>query len=388
MLVVLLAIGTTLAAACADAEHDLGVVGPVEGGPRVFVGEDGSAADAAGPAIAYCIGTECPPPWATCVSPSGPSYKCGTDLDRDPSNCGACGTVCPPFYALNMTSRCVSGACELECVNQTSDTQWHDCNSLVDDGCETDVFADANSCGSCGNACPTGQPCIKGVCGCPGGTTFCAGSCVDLKTSDANCGGCGVVCDAPGACADPPPNSYFGCFGGTCGKLKCAGLAADCDNDVGLRGCASDGCEVPDVVHDAKNCGGCGITCNASKGEVCLDEGAGPECAVPCARFGQSKCGDGCADFLTNVNNCGSCGNVCPTAGDNEERTCAKGLCAFACADGFADCNGDRSDGCETDLRSNPASCGACGATCDLGAGQPCVEGKCLLTPCNPEQTK
>lgn len=45
-----------------------------------------------------------------------------------------------------------------------------------------------------------------------------------------------------------------------------------------------------------------------------------------------------------------------------------------ACTEGFADCNGDAADGCEVDLGSDPASCGACDRDCE---GSPCNEGLC-----------
>ena len=67
-----------------------------------------------------CIGTECPAPWDTCISQSGPAYTCGTDLSRDSANCGACGNKCPVNAALHMTSRCADGACAFECLNPAS----------------------------------------------------------------------------------------------------------------------------------------------------------------------------------------------------------------------------------------------------------------------------
>jgi hypothetical protein len=59
------------------------------------------------------------------------------------------------------------------------------------------------------------------------------------------------------------------------------------------------------------------------------------------------------------------------------------GLCSRECVPGYADCNGDPADGCEVELKSNPANCGACGNQCNMGAGQPCVEGKCLMVECD-----
>ncbi|MDH5674491.1 MAG: hypothetical protein OEZ06_20355 [Myxococcales bacterium] len=46
------------------------------------------------------------------------------------------------------------------------------------------------------------------------------------------------------------------------------------------------------------------------------------------------------------------------------------------CAAGFADCNADAADGCEANLNSDVAACGACGQSC--GSGQACVDTVCV----------
>lgn len=55
----------------------------------------------------------------------------------------------------------------------------------------------------------------------------------------------------------------------------------------------------------------------------------------------------------------------------NTRYSCAAGACtidsAVDCRTGFWDCNGERSDGCETDLTTDEESCGACGAACGVG---------------------
>ena len=94
------------------------------------------------------------------------------------------------------------------------------------------------------------------------------------------------------------------------------------------------------------------------------------------------------ADLLNDPSNCGACGSPCKEPGKNQARTCKKGVCAYECAPGFADCNGDPSDGCEVDLSIHPAHCGACDVACDVAAGQPCIEGKCLMTECDAGVTR
>lgn len=380
---------------CAVKEVRLGDAGD---GGAVFAPAPEAGADAP-QSVLMCIGTVCPLPYATCLTPGKPAYTCGTDLMRDPQNCGACGNECGAYPRLHMVSRCVNGGCELECFNPNPQfpTDWRDCNDVVDDGCEVDVLVSAEHCGSCGNACPAGQSCHDGKCGCPAGKRECPWLfgrtiCVDLDTDDNNCGGCGRRCNPngdadAGACSPRPPSTTYGCLGGTCGHLKCEGRTVDCDGDLGTLGCASNGCEVG-IVADRDNCGGCGIKCK--DGEECLDpKGTGLACVVPCDATGATFCPDGkCMDLLNDVDACGRCGNVCPHGGANQMRACKKGLCTLECAPGFADCNSDQSDGCETNLSSHPNHCGGCGNECNVAAGQPCVEGKCLMAPCGSPGTQ
>src|SRR4029079_12292763 len=117
-----------------------------------------------------------------------------TDLKRDNKNCGACGNECLQYKPLHMTSRCVDAACELERLNEPRDfdpEDFRNCNSLLDDGCESDVNHDANNCGACGNKCAPGTHCIEGKCGCPAGLIDCFGLCVDPENDNNHCGGCG-----------------------------------------------------------------------------------------------------------------------------------------------------------------------------------------------------
>ena len=380
---------------CAQRNVRLGDAAEDGGTIQSFTPPPDASADASNdtaPPPLMCVATECPPPFTTCPD-TEIGYKCGVDLSRDPNNCGACGNKCLSYKSLNMTSRCVDGVCELECFNDKSSSEqidYRNCNGAVDDGCEVNVRKDPLNCGACGKACPAGQPCLNGKCGCPPGYEPCPGiggniECVDTQSDDFNCGKCGVFCtDAPpDACTSMPKNTYYGCGGGKCGQLKCGGSSADCNKDLGTLGCNSDGCEVDDVQTDRDNCGGCGAKC--APNEQCIDEGNGYQCVVPCAQFGKTLCTrpKGCFDLLNDPNNCGGCGDRCRDAGPNEVRSCKKGICAFECLPGFADCNGDPSDGCEVNLKSHPESCGACGNRCDIAAGQPCVDGRCLVKECD-----
>lgn len=350
-------------------------------------GEAGDASVAPKP-ILMCVGTQCPAPYATCSKT--PSFQCETNLQNDPANCGACGVSCQGFEGLNLASRCVKGACAFECMIKQGpmgdSNEFRNCNGLVDDGCEVNITADPANCGACGNACAAGQRCIKGKCGCSGGKTDCNGTCTDVRFDDANCGVCSNVCDymPPDACDQPRPNTFYGCAQSQCGKLKCQSGFGDCNNDVG-KGCASDGCET-DITTNPNNCGACGVKCGPQ--QECRNDGNGPQCLDTCTKANQTQCTDGCRDLVNDKFNCGACGNSCPNPRAHQAASCTKGFCNLECLAGFADCNGDPSDGCEVDLTVHPANCGACGNACDFGVGQPCIEGKCLMVECDAGATK
>src|SRR5688500_17541291 len=222
-----LATTAVVAVACSETV-DMGDVTTGNGTPTFGASQDGGDGsvqplDAAIVPL-QCMGTECPSPYATCLSDDGPAYKCGTDLKRDNKHCGTCGNECLKYKPLHMTSRCVDGACELECFSEPSpfDPQdWRNCNVVLDDGCESNVVIDENNCGACGNKCAAGTKCIDGKCGCPAGMIECFGICVDPQKDDNHCGGCGNFCEpfpAPenGGCDPMPARAYFGCREGKC----------------------------------------------------------------------------------------------------------------------------------------------------------------------------
>ncbi len=138
--------------------------------------------------------------------------------------------------------------------------------------------------------------------------------------------------------------------------------------------CCNDACV--DTLSDVRNCGGCGVTCRAATrcamGRCVADDrcGGGPACPAE-----QNCCGAACVDTRTDPSNCGACGRACAQA-PNSESACVAGACqAPTCAMGFADCNRTPRDGCEANLGTDTANCGACGAVCP--AGQACQAGRC-----------
>lgn len=234
-------------------------------------------------------------------------------IDRDPQNCGACGTTCAAGEL------CASGKCATSCsASQTK------CDGDAGAFCTNEKTDNAN-CGGCGIACPAGEACSGGACvvSCGGGLVQCSvdggvgdagdggGSayCANENSDNANCGGCGIVC-APGTA----------CTNGAC-ETSCGSSSTKCEADAGTDGgeyCANE-------QTDNMNCGGCGVACTA--GQVCT----GGACDTTC-QPGQVQCGSSCVDPSTSITNCGATdgcgvdggvsGTACP-----ENYACVSGTC-------------------------------------------------------------
>ena len=128
----------------------------------------------------------------------------------------------------------------------------------------------------------------------------------------------------------------------------------------------------------ARTDGGCPTPCGA--GQECRFG----RCVTPCGAEmgcpGLESCCDGvCTTIGNDQLNCGTCGNACPPTGN----TCVSGMCLCgsraACAAGEMCCAGSCAN-----LASSDEHCGACGVACDVGAGQACVDGVCLVPACSP----
>ena len=86
---------------------------------------------------------------------------------------------------------------------------------------------------------------------------------------------------------------------------------------------------------------------------------------------------DGCETNLnTSVEHCGVCETNClETTKGAFGQTCNEGKCDYAlCLSGYGDCNDDRTDGCEVDVLSNKEHCGACNKKCE---GESCENSIC-----------
>jgi hypothetical protein len=193
---------------------------------------------------------------------------------------------------------------------------------------------------SCSSRSDPHEPLDGGVGSCPQGFANCNVTLVDgcetnVAIDPMNCGGCKVRCPSPqGVIAT--------CVVGKC-SAACIEGRADCN------GAGADGCEV-DSMTDPKNCGGCRVVCDDVANGVgsCRDG----ECVLDCNRH-YADCdldpATGCeVNLESDTMHCGACEVVC----SDIHRTpgCAGGVCGGSCETGWADCDGDDGNGCETSL--------------------------------------
>ena len=118
----------------------------------------------------------------------------------------------------------------------------------------------------------------------------------------------------------------------------------------------------------------------ASDTATSSEAGPGAEGGLEAGSEGGAEAG-GCSasDLLCNgtcvpndTRHCGTCANDCTVLKNvSGSVSCTTGVCSFpasSCAAGFADCNSNPSDGCETDS-TQPGHCGSCNTAC--GGGTP-----------------
>jgi hypothetical protein len=167
-------------------------------------------------------------------------------------------------------------------------------------------------------------------------------------------------------------NGTASCSAGVCG-ITCNTGYGDCD------GQASTGCEV-NLDTDTTHCGSCVVACSANNGAPSCSAGL---CGISCYP-GFADCNlssvDGCeANLDTDPAHCGACTHACGST--NGFPTCSSGACGITCAAGWADCDGALVNGCEVNILSDPANCNGCGNVCDATNGSPsCDAGSCAIT--------
>jgi hypothetical protein len=184
----------------------------------------------------------------------------------------------------------------------------------------------------------------------------------------------------------PPPPETESCVAGTiCRNASCTGSVARsetrCDSSgscplsteqsCGLFQCNADGTACRGTCGNDDHCVN-GYWCNGGECQPKQPKGTACSAATP------NQCRSGfCVDRVC-------CDSAC-VAPENTIRSCSTGTCDFACIEGFANCDNDLSNGCESDLSSN-ATCGNCGTRCPIGRCGPsrnpgfwtCLNGECV----------
>ena len=160
-------------------------------------------------------------------------------------------------------------------------------------------------------------------------------------------------------------------------SCPCTGFYADCDGDP------DNGCETNTGI-DPANCGSCANVCDFLNAvEACVDG----QCVIDDCEDNFGDCDgnplNGCeVDLTTDTDNCGLCGNTCDAP--HSTMACVDGFCEIvSCDQGYDDCNGGPSNGCETNTDADSNNCGNCGVSCSAPmANTTCQNGTCVIVSC------
>ncbi len=309
--------------------------------------------------------------------PSSPTHCDNQVRDADETDLD-CGGTCSPCA---LTRSCGG---DLDCREGTcieGTCQAAGCTDRVQNGSETDIDCGGGACKACpdGLACTADGDCQSGVCS---GLGCAAPSCGDRHQNgaetDVDCGGpeCSA-CVATQHCLTPSDCVGEACMNGTC-ALTCGAGFDNCDGDLG------NACET-NLRTDPAHCGSCTKECDLSNAQASCASGVCrvESCVAPFADCNGDP-SDGCeVNTKTDVANCGACAaKPCPTL--NGAAYCADSACGITCDASFADCDGEPGNGCEKDVSVDIKNCGGCGKLCTPSAGKTawCRKGECGETTC------
>ncbi|MET0386841.1 MAG: C-type lectin domain-containing protein [Polyangiales bacterium] len=161
-----------------------------------------------------------------------------------------------------------------------------------------------------------------------------------------HCGMCGRLCELP--------HATTACQSGECKLVACADGWGDCDPEAA-------GCETR--LDSLSHCGACDATCPNS----CINgECRALECTDAPGHGDCDRDGESCeTDLRSEVEHCGRCNKQCKFAVDAPHAvlSCEDGSCHPLCDEGYGDCDGDATTGCELSL-DTAARCGDCHTRC------------------------
>jgi hypothetical protein len=247
--------------------------------------------------------------------------------------------------------------------------------------------------GKAGSAGATaGSAGTAGAAGATGGKGGSAGA----AAGSAGSGGAPVVttCVTSTECAnnpmskicDPTTNTCVGCLpsNDTCpANQYCKVSTQQCS--LGCKGDKDCSGMTPHCDLGTNTCHQCLTATDCPAGNICSKGSCAVGCdaAKPCTTG--TCCGDSaCHDLKTDINNCGGCGKACVDP-PNAKGACVNMACGLsACQPGFFDCNGDPSDGCESNTMCvcSPGATSACytGDAATKGKGM-CKDGVQVCAP-------
>lgn len=278
-----------------------------------------------------------------------------------------------------------------------------------DDGTECGVIGErvtqADGCTEC-TCTEMGWACDDGDCmtGCTDGASRPAGDGCNTCHCENNEWSCTLIECQP-QCT-PGETSHSGCTTCMCsadGTWACTAIYCPPPCEEGEVRPAGDGCNTCSCTADGtwsctmKACGGCGFMdqaapdpCNDCK---CLEDGTFvcmpvPGCMQECpppAMIPEETACPAVSGVAKNpvTGRCCEYGTAC-TAPDGWEVFGSVAECEMrpVCEPGYADCDGNAANGCETDIDSDSQNCGACGSICltPPDAMVHCAEGACQIT--------
>lgn len=154
-----------------------------------------------------------------------------------------------------------------------------------------------------------------------------------------------MACSSESETGTPIAPSGVGGSGGDASASSAGGAGQGGDGAGMVDPCADVMCGDGEVCDDGQCVMGCNVDADCGPGLTC--------------------CSDICVDVSSDLDDCGTCGNSCDQP-PNVAASCDMGVCQLgACLMGFFDCDGDSSNGCESD-----AEC-----SCTPGEVQNCYPG-------------
>jgi hypothetical protein len=243
---------------------------------------------------------------------------CGSESQRDEDECETGSEGCPCYGndTCNAGLDCLSVNQSKLCVDLggggSGGGGGNGCPSDREEcsGTCVDLDGDENNCGSCGNACGSGEDCTNGECSCLAGREACGAGCVDTTSDPDHCGTCDAVCPEEQVCSESACSD------------DCANELTRCD-----RSCVN-------TATSTEHCGACDSACIS--GHTC----SSGECVCPDAL---TSCGESCVDLSNDSAHCGECERACGVG-----EGCMAGECE--CAPGSTRCGDEcvTGDSCGT----------------------------------------